>query len=279
MQNYYSKLHEMIESHQVGASGLVVVGDPEMLPAGTKFIVGETGELLAGNISKDVINVIKENLLKSIQSKNPKNLTLSRTDSVFFPSSLSVPFSLTSDLTIFIDPIYPQTHLIILGGGHIALPLVKLGKFMNFQVTVADDRPSFANSKRFAEADNVICDNFEKVFQRLSIDSNTFVVIVTRGHRYDQLCLEEALNSAVKPAYIGMIGSRRKVTTIMNTLQENGIPEEVLDSIYAPIGLDIGAQTPEEIALSILAEMVMIKRYGYSNGLKTQARGKKINGQ
>lgn len=149
---------------------------------------------------------------------------------------------------------------------------------MDFQVTVVDDRPFFANSMRFAEADEVICENFEKAFQRLSIDSNTFVVIVTRGHRYDQLCLEEVLNTAVKPAYIGMIGSRRKVTTIMNNLQENGIPEEVLNPVYAPIGLDIGAQTPEEIALSILAEMVMIKRYGYSDGLKNQARGEKING-
>lgn len=260
MQTIYSKLKEMIETHQLGANGIVVVGDPETCPTGTKFLVNEAGEIISGYINGNVFNRIKEDLLKSIQSKNPQTITLS------------------TGLKIFIDPIYPQTRLIIFGGGHIAFPLVKLGKLLDFQVTVVDDRPSFANSLRFAEADEVICENFEKAFQRLSIDRNTFVVLVTRGHRHDQLCLEEVLNSPVKPAYIGMIGSRRKVFTIMNALRETGISEEVLNSVYAPIGLDIGAQTPEEIALSILAEMVMIKQYGYSDGLKNQAMEKKING-
>lgn len=269
MKTVYLKLKEMVEDHQVGASGIVVVGDPEVCPTGTKFIVNEAGEIVEGQIDAELLNSLREDLLQIIQSKSTKTLTL-RASSDETHSSAS--------LKIFIDPIFPQTRLIILGGGHIALPLVKMGKFLGFQITVVDDRPSFANRARFAEADEVICEEFEKAIKGLSIDRNTYVVIVTRGHRYDKECLANVLECPVKPAYIGMIGSRRKVAAIIDDLKESGVTDEVLNTVYAPIGLDIGAQTPEEISLSILSEMVMIKHYGYSDGLKNQTRGKKIDG-
>ncbi|HVJ50249.1 XdhC family protein [Desulfitobacterium sp.] len=260
MQRIYDKLNEMLENHQIGASGVVIEGDPALCPTGTKFLVNDAGELLAGNLNKNVLNSLQEDLLMSMRSKKPMTLTVA------------------GGLKIFLNPLYPPTRLLILGGGHIALPLVKLGRLMDFQVTVVDDRPSFANPVRFGEADEVICESFETVFPRVCIDQNTYVVIVTRGHRYDQLCVEAVLNTPVQPAYIGMIGSRRKVAAIMDALKENGTPEELLNKVYAPIGLDIGAQTPEEIALSILAEIIMVEHYGKSNGLGTQARGKKSNG-
>lgn len=256
MQRIYTKLSDMLTAVQGGVSGIVVDGDPVRCPTGTKFVVNEALDIVAGSIDEGVLALLRDDLLTSMRSKTPRTVTVE------------------GSIHILLDPVYPQARLIIFGGGHIALPLVKLGKMMDFYVTVADDRPAFANKVRFAEADEVICERFETVCENLELDPNTFVVIVTRGHRYDLFCLETVLRSSAQPAYIGMIGSRRKVAAIREALTEKGVSTETLNKVYAPIGLDIGAQTPEEIALSILAEIVMVKHYGLSNGLKTQTRGR-----
>lgn len=271
MQNVFAKLREMVENRQVGASIVVVAGAPKLCPTGTKFLVNEAGQIIEGIINKDIFNQIKDEILTVIESKTPRNINIPITD--LFSLSTSGQASKESEppegklnlgdsLTFFIDPIYPKTCLIILGGGHIALPLAKLGRFLDFQITVVDDRPSFANSFRFAEADEVICEDFAKAIEKLTFDINTFVVIVTRGHDSDKECLGKVLKTSQRPAYVGMIGSRKKVAAIMNALQDEEISKERLDTVHSPIGLDIGAQTPEEIAMSILTEIIMVKHYG-----------------
>lgn len=163
------------------------------------------------------------------------------------------------EITVIAEPFYPEERLIVLGGGHIALPLVDFASKIGFSVTVVDDRPYFANTGRFPSADNVICESFENAFGQFKIRQNDYVVIITRGHRYDQTCLEKLMTGA-EPFYTGMIGSRRRVAAVKDLLISQGCDKERLGRIHTPIGLHIGAVTPEEIAISIAAEIIACKR-------------------
>lgn len=150
-------------------------------------------------------------------------------------------------------------RLIILGGGHVGLALCRMAAMLDFRITVVDDRPSFANSERFPQAENVICDSFKNAIRTLQIRETDYVCVLTRGHRWDQTCVEAILSGSM-PYYLGMIGSRRRVAGLKENLLENGYGSERIERLHAPIGLTIGAQTPAEIALSICAEMIRIKR-------------------
>jgi len=153
----------------------------------------------------------------------------------------------------------PRPRLIILGGGHIALALTQMAKACDFYTLVFDDRPMFANPERFPAADKVICGNFSHLFIHIGIKATDYVVIVTRGHKHDYECLEGVLKGE-PPAYTGMIGSRRRVSIVMKQLSEAGHPKERLDAVFSPIGLRIGAVTPAEISVSILSEIIRVKR-------------------
>lgn len=148
-------------------------------------------------------------------------------------------------------------YLVICGGGHISRPLCSLAKMLGYYVVVIDDREEFANTERFCEADEVYCMDFTKVLAAQNFPEHAFYVIVTRGHQKDYECLKVILTR--KSSYIGMIGSRVKVAQTMERLKKEGVPEAVCQKIHAPIGLSIGANTPEEIAVSISAEMIQEK--------------------
>ncbi len=157
------------------------------------------------------------------------------------------------------EPVMPQERLIVLGGGHIAMPVCEFGAKCGFQVHVLDDRPDFANRQRFPDAKEVICDSFENGIRRLGVTAFDYVVVITRGHRHDADCLRVLLPGAA-PAYLGMIGSRRRTKGLLEMLKEEGFDPDRLASICTPIGLDIGAITPAEIAVSILSEVIAWKR-------------------
>jgi len=171
---------------------------------------------------------------------------------------------------LFVEEIEAGPLLLICGGGHIALPLCRMGKMLGFAVVVVDDRPSFASVERFPEADRVICAPFEQALEGFPVDGATYAVVVTRGHRHDLECVRKLLGRGA--AYLGMIGSRRRVAGVLKLLREEGWPEEWLARLHSPIGLDIGAQTPEEIALSILAEIVQVRRGGTGRSLSLAPR-------
>ena len=153
----------------------------------------------------------------------------------------------------------PPDRLILLGGGHIALPLCDMAAMLDFSVAVADDRPAFANAERFPRADRVICDDFPSAIRTLSIRPTDYVCCITRGHRWDADCLRQILRGPM-PWYLGMIGSSRRVAGLLGLLAEEGFDTDLLSRIRAPIGLPIGALTPAEIALSICAELVARRR-------------------
>lgn len=159
-----------------------------------------------------------------------------------------------------LEPYFPSPKLVIFGGGHIAKPLSMYAARAGFEVRVIDDRPSFANVARFPDAREVICESFEKSFDMVNFNKSVFVAIITRGHRHDMDCLREVLRH--RTAYVGMIGSRRRVRNTKEQLLSEGYEKDVVDGLMAPIGLDIGAVTPDEIAFSIVAQLIQRRRTG-----------------
>jgi len=166
---------------------------------------------------------------------------------------------------VFLDPITGAQRLIIVGAGHIAQPLCQLGAMLGFHVTVIDDRASFANRERFPTADQIIVRPFAAAIDSLNLDQHCYLISVTRGHAFD----EEALRAALKQpcGFVGMIGSRRRVRAMLARLEEEGFDPKRLDEIHAPLGLDLGAETPEEIAIAIIAEIIRERRTGVRDGL------------
>lgn len=161
----------------------------------------------------------------------------------------------------------PQERLILLGGGHIAQPLCTFAAALGFSVVVVDDRPSFANHSRFPEANDVLCENFPNAIRQLKLQDNDYVAVITRGHRWDADCLR-AIVPGPMPKYLGMIGSKRRTTALLQLLEEEGLPREKLSLIHTPIGLNIGALTIQEIAISIVAELIQCRRQGTSRHTK-----------
>ncbi len=176
-----------------------------------------------------------------------------------------------SPITVFIDVQRRAPELIVVGGGHIAVPLAQMASLCEFSVTVLDDRPSFASRERFPTAQKVIAAPLRETVRALPIDSDTFIVLVTRGHSHDVECLLEVLDRPA--AYIGMIGSQRRVNAVFELLaDEQGIDPAKFDRVYAPIGVAIGALTPAEIAISILAELINVLRVGPAASISDKRR-------
>lgn len=167
---------------------------------------------------------------------------------------------------IFFEVMPSPPKLIVVGAGHIAVPLVKMAKLMDYHVVVVDDRILFANRERFPEADEVVVGDMAETVKDMDITPTTYVVLITRGHKYDEPCLRELLDRPAK--YIGMIGSKRRIKACFERFkEEEHISEELISRVYAPIGLDIATETPEEIALGILGEIIKVRRGGKARSL------------
>jgi xanthine dehydrogenase accessory factor len=161
---------------------------------------------------------------------------------------------------IMVELIEAPVTLLIVGGGHIGLSLATIGEHVGFSVAVMDDREMYANAERFPMADFVKHGDFNQMLADFPIGTNTYIVMVSRGHKQDETALRAVVSRGA--GYVGMIGSKRRVSTVLRHLAEEGLPIEALERVYTPIGFDIGAETPEEIAVSIMAEIVMVRRGG-----------------
>jgi xanthine dehydrogenase accessory factor len=169
---------------------------------------------------------------------------------------------------VFIDVVIPCPTLLVVGAGHVAMPVAEIGHLCGFRVVIVDDRPDLIVEGRFPSADERIAGDIVSTLRAWPITSETYVVIVTRGHAHDEDALRAVIDS--KAGYIGMIGSRRKVRTLMDHLRADGIAEELIGRVRSPVGLDIGAETPAEIAVSILAEVIMLRRGGSGSPMKLE---------
>jgi xanthine dehydrogenase accessory factor len=161
-------------------------------------------------------------------------------------------------LDVFVEPIVAIPTLYLFGGGHVSLQIAKVAKMVGFKIVVIDDRPAFANKERFPMADDTRVEDLYTVFERLKIDDQSYIVAVTRGHQHDEPVIEQAIRTDAR--YIGMIGSKRKISRMWKKLIERGADKNRLAQVHAPIGLEIGADTPEEIAVSIVAQLIQSRR-------------------
>lgn len=173
---------------------------------------------------------------------------------------------------VYFEVVVGQLTLIVVGGGHVGSCLAKVAHDAGWRIVVVDDRPDFANAERFPEADEILCEDYGDALSRYPINSATYIIAVTRGHKHDEVALKAIINSPA--CYIGMIGSKRRVATVLRHLEEEGVAKEKLDRVWTPIGLDIGAETPEEIAVSIAAEMIMVRRGGKGGPMALKERNK-----
>ncbi|EHI97741.1 XshC-Cox1-family protein [Clostridium sp. DL-VIII] len=164
---------------------------------------------------------------------------------------------LDDETEVFIEYILDKPNLIICGGGHIALPLCNIGKMLEFKTTIIDDRIQFGSAERFPMADRVLCKDFNEAIEEVKPNKSTYFVIVTRGHKDDRKCLEKILTKDF--FYVGMIGSKSKVAFVINNMLANGYTKEQIEKVHTPIGLNIGGQTPAEIAVSIAGEIILEK--------------------
>lgn len=174
----------------------------------------------------------------------------------------SLPLAAGGEMEVFLELHHPSPELVIVGAGHVAQPLCTMGALLGLHVKILDDRPQFATLERFPEAHALVQVDFSDPFAQVPLHAWSHVVLVTRGHKYDYECLRRVLLAPTLPAYMGMIGSRRRVRATFEALLREGISRERLALVHAPIGLDIGSETPAEIALSVAAELVHHRRGG-----------------
>ena len=224
----------------------------------------ETGNIQFAKVSEN--ESPQNKTVYTEESLSTHNLNSDLSDLLFKKAKYSMEtgniqfVKISENESYLIEPYFPEPRLIILGGGHIAKPLAEFASKAGFSVTINDDRPSFANSERFPTADKVLCESFDNCFDFISLNKSAYVVIITRGHRHDMDCIRQVLKH--NTAYVGMIGSKRRVKSVLEQLSGEGYSEEVLNKVNAPIGLDIGAVTPEEIAFSIIAQLIRYRRLG-----------------
>jgi xanthine dehydrogenase accessory factor len=224
-----------------------------------KLLVREDGSILGtvggGCVEAEVWNAARE----AIETGQPKRLTFHLGQDAAYDNGLICG----GQLDVFVEPMSPQPRAIVFGAGHISKSLSKVLSLAGFAVAVVDDREAFASRERFPEADEVIAGEYEEVFPKLEVNESSYVVIVTRGHRDDMRVLRWAVGTPAR--YIAMIGSKRKVISVVKELEKDGVPREAFERINAPMGLEIGAVTPEEIAVSVVAEMIAVRRGAGSN--------------
>ena len=166
---------------------------------------------------------------------------------------------LASGLQVFFDLPAQGSQLIVCGAGHIAVPLARYARDAGFAVTVIDDREDFASQERFPDCE-VMAQDFIPALRSIAYGPSTYIVVITRGHEHDADCLAEVLTH--ETGYVGLIGSRRRVSFVLEMLGKQGIPKDRLISVFTPIGIPIGAESPEEIALSIMVELICVRRKG-----------------
>jgi xanthine dehydrogenase accessory factor len=245
--NIIARVNELIVSSRSFCLATIIHSSDSNINPGNKIIVFDNGSFEGGTKHKKLNEAIFKHATQALTQKKKRLIEIKKGTIVFF------------------DVIAESSKLVICGAGHIAIPLAQFTLELGFSVTVIDDRPKFANQSRFENC-KVIVGNFTSVIQKLPIDNSTFVVIITRGHEHDVDCLAEIL--PLKTAYVGLIGSRRRVRFVLELLFKKGIPADRLEDLFTPIGLPIGAESPEEIALSIAAELVCIRRQGSEQARK-----------
>ncbi len=219
-----------------------------------KLLVREDGSMMGtvggGCVEAEVWNAARE----VIDTEKPRHLNFSLGQDAAYDNGLICG----GQLNIFVEPVVPQPRAYIFGGGHVSKSISKVATLAGFSTVIVDNREAFANRERFPEAEETYAEEYEDVFGKLTVTSSTYVIIVTRGHRDDMRVLRWAVTTPAR--YVAMIGSKRKTISVVHELEKEGFSRELFEKVFAPMGLEIGAESPEEIAISVVAEMIAVRR-------------------
>ena len=234
-----------------------------------KMLVRDDGSILGtiggGCVEAEVWQAAQE----VMETERPRTLTFNLNQD----PKLDTGLVCGGTLEIYVEPVLPVAHLYLFGAGHVSAAIYKIARTAGFDVTVIDDRESFANRQRFPEARDIYAEDYEKACTQLAPGESDFMVIATRGHKDDMRLLRWAAETTVR--YLGMIGSERKWLKIADALAQEGIAREKLDRVRSPMGLDIGALTPEEIAVAVVAEMIAVRRQA-GRGIERKKSEKRV---
>src|SRR6202167_3735458 len=250
---------QIVQLRQQGRRGAVatIVNVRGSIPSfkTAKMLVRDDGSIVGtiggGCVEADVWQAARE----VMESEKPRTLSFDLNQDPRYDTGLVCG----GTLEVFIEPVLPPALLYVFGAGHVAVNLCQAAASAGFDLIVTDDRTSYATKERFPDAREVHALDFDEAIQKLDPNESSSIVIVTRGHRDDMRILRWAVQTRAR--YVGMIGSKRKVIEIFKTLRQEGVPAQLFDRVHAPIGLDIGAITPEEIAVAITAELIAVRRH------------------
>lgn len=238
----FEKVAAILRTGSTGVMATLLNEETQEDGAVPKFVVERDGAQ-SGSIPSRLKAVVLERMSEFLRKRKPTLVSYREKDG--------------TELHLLVEPIFAEPVVYVFGGGHVSSQIVPLANHVGFQVVVVDDRPEFADPGRFPDAREVIRMDFEGCVEKLPIDRSSYMVIVTRGHAHDKRVLEQCLRS--QAGYIGMIGSRRKKAIVFEKLLQEGFTRKDLERVHSPIGMDIGAETPEEIGISIVAELISVR--------------------
>ncbi|MEM2163173.1 MAG: XdhC/CoxI family protein [Candidatus Bathyarchaeia archaeon] len=224
---------------------------------GAKMLVVEDGQTFGTIGGGSFERALVKEALRTIEDGKPRKVIFSLTEEGG-EKAIKTGLICGGEVEVFIDIMEPKLKLVIIGAGHVAEPLTIFATHLGFDVIVVDDNEKLASKERFPMAKEIITGKYKEILDRINVSQRDFVVIVYGEPEHDYLALEKMVRK--KPFYIGLMGSKTKVNKLLERLKKEGVSDEELKSLHAPVGLDIGAQTPEEIAISILAEIIAEKR-------------------
>ena len=237
------------------------------VPIGAKMLVYEErvlGDIGGGKLQSAVVDFARSSISKHLVQ------ACAFTPSGEYVEGRRAIGASDAIVEILVEVVEPASTLLVVGGGHVGLAVGQLGAMLGMDVAIIDDREDYANAERFPYEARVICGDFGEELERFPITANTYIVLVSRGHKVDELALRAVAERGA--GYVGMIGSKRRTRTVLQHLAEAGIDREALDRVFTPIGLDIGAETPEEIAVSVLGEIILVRHGGGAQPMSEYGR-------
>ncbi len=269
MQDYAHAICEALQGEQACVLATVIAAGGAWRPAiGQHMLIHENGPTLGSLALPDAPAKLTEQIVQAAQNA----ILAGKPHVETIGEGRRIKTGTGTWAEIFIEPFIPPPVLLIAGAGHIAAPLAALGSLMNFSVSVTDDRASFASRERFPAAKQILVGDIEAILRSYPITPRTHIVLVTRAHAHDVHGLRAVIDSPA--AYIGMIGSQRRVWAVFKLLHDEGIAAEKLARVRAPIGLDLGGSTPEEIALSIMSEIILLRHHGSGQPMSDALRNR-----